>query len=125
MAQAEARAAAREAARATAAGQGAQLPFQRQTTTTKTMKTKALALDALALEVKRSPQEEATLNGFMRKTEKTLELMTAQIHALQKMVQILFLDSNRRLVEWIGDDCDMTPTRFGDGSRHTHGWGSS
>ena len=66
MAQAEARAAAREAARATAAGLG-----------------------ALALEVKRSPQEEATLNGFMRKTEKTLELMMAQIHALQLEVQEL------------------------------------
>ena len=62
------------------------MPFQRQTTTTTT---KALALDALALEVKRSPQEEATLNGFMRKTEKTLELMMAQIHALQLEVQEL------------------------------------
>ena len=69
MAQAEARAAAREAARA-----GLECVD---------------CLGALALEVKRSPQEEATLNGFMRKTEKTLELMMAQIHALQIEVQEL------------------------------------
>ena len=95
MAQAEARAAAREAARA-----GLECVD---------------CLGALALEVKRSPQEEATLNGFMRKTEKTLELMTAQIHALQKMVQILFLDSNRLKEELKGLKERETETETGQG----------